>query len=432
MGLSASQGRLLLLTARRSDLEYRAQQISQKRLILSQQLEEISLEYEEATTNRQMKIQLYLGGELKDDNDSANPSRQTNLTYAALISGCFSKGVDRTGIQPYGRTESYLEDGAYSSMAAYRLVNADGAIVVSSFEEIPSLMTPPPSEEAAKLDTEHSGTVGIYESDDGKGKITNSLLAGGGNAEGMIFREIFGEDPADGAMKNVEFDKENGVIKYTPDDGDVKYFSIATGKLYDKGLQNDELQGKSFTWEKASIYADEASLPISKKPQDAQPVGLTDNIVADGYCVVKGHDGVYSLYEDGSLVNRYVVDETLAYGSTDVYGSQDGPNYLQDCIRNGKYLIQQYKDDENKDEGYRWSQVPWDALATIHDGYYTEDDDAAKAKYDRLQNEIQAQDKKLELELDQIETQRQAVTTEIESVNKVISENVEKTFNAFG
>jgi hypothetical protein len=171
------------------------------------------------------------------------------------------------------------------------------------------------------------------------------LLAGGGNAEGMIFREIFGEDPADGAMKNVEFDKKNGVVKYTPDDGDVKYFSIATGQLYDKGLQNDELQGKSFTWEKASIYADEASLPISKKPQDAQPVGLTDNIVADGYCVVKGHDGVYSLYEDGSLVNRYVVDETLAYGSTDVYGSQDGPNYLQDCIRNGKYLIQQYKDD---------------------------------------------------------------------------------------
>jgi len=55
-----------------------------------------------------------------------------------------------------------------------------------------------------------------------------------------------------------------------------------------------------------------------------------------------------------------------------------------------------------------------------------------KAKYDRIQSQIQAQDKKLELELDNIETQRSAVTTEIESVEKVINENIESTFNAFG
>ena len=39
---------------------------------------------------------------------------------------------------------------------------------------------------------------------------------------------------------------------------------------------------------------------------------------------------------------------------------------------------------------------------------------SSKAKYDRLQNQIQAQDKKLELELDNIETQRKAVDTETE------------------
>ena len=59
------------------------------------------------------------------------------------------------------------------------------------------------------------------------------------------------------------------------------------------------------------------------------------------------------------------------------------------------------------------------------------DDDTAKAKYDRLQNQIQAQDKKLELELDNIETQRSAVTTEVESVEKVIKDNVESTFKTF-
>ena len=96
MGLSASQGRLLLLTARRSDLEYRAQQISQKRLILSQQLEEISLEYESATSNRQMKINLF--GTEKDDNGN-NIRRSMNLTYAALVSGVYQHGEELTGLQ---------------------------------------------------------------------------------------------------------------------------------------------------------------------------------------------------------------------------------------------------------------------------------------------------------------------------------------------
>ena len=62
MGLSASQGRLLLLTAKQSDLEFRAQQISQKRLVLAQQLEQISKDYEDATSNRVMSISMYEEG----------------------------------------------------------------------------------------------------------------------------------------------------------------------------------------------------------------------------------------------------------------------------------------------------------------------------------------------------------------------------------
>ena len=37
----------------------------------------------------------------------------------------------------------------------------------------------------------------------------------------------------------------------------------------------------------------------------------------------------------------------------------------------------------------------------------------------------------LELELDQLETEREAIQTEIESVSKVIDDNIEKSFNTF-
>lgn len=277
MGLSASQGRMLLLTARKSDLEFRAQQISQKRLILAQQLEEVSVAYEEATSNRQMKIRLYSDG--TNDNDVTN--KTVNLTYATLISGAIELGAAVSGIQ--GSTKVGTKEMEYTSNAAYRLVDPDGAIVVADESEIPNL----------------------------------------------------------GAFK-------------------------------------------------------------------------------------KGADGKYR--NNGEI---YRVDKCLKYGSTDSNGAIDGPNYLQDALRNGKYLIEKARTDADTKET-TWHGISWDATSNISDSYYQDDDDAAKAKYDRLQAQVQSQDKKLELELDNVETQRSAVQTEMDSVDKVMSDNIENTFNAFG
>ena len=129
MGLSASQGRMLLLTARRSDLEFRAQQISQKRLVLSQQLEEISQEYEDATSNRIMNIGLYY-----IDTDGKKVNKTSNLTYAALMSATYSLGSHNSGV----RAPNGYVSQEYESVKPYRLVNADGAIVVSDVSEIMS------------------------------------------------------------------------------------------------------------------------------------------------------------------------------------------------------------------------------------------------------------------------------------------------------
>jgi hypothetical protein len=116
MGLSASQGRLLLLTARRSDLEFRAQQISQKRLILSQQLEEISMEYENATSNRQMKIGLYTA----NGSDNEFGTKYVNLTYANLVLGTLRSGMDplNTGVQA---GEKLVTPEDYISESYFRL-----------------------------------------------------------------------------------------------------------------------------------------------------------------------------------------------------------------------------------------------------------------------------------------------------------------------
>ncbi len=425
MGLSASQGRLLLLTARRSDLEYRAQQISQKRLILSQQLEEISLEYENATSNRQMKINLY--GTDKDENGNAI-NRTMNLTYAALISGIYQHGEELTGI----KKSSAVQSNGWTSNNAYRLVSVDGAIVVSSKDEIPTVHKSVSTDSFTSKKYDESKYDNVYnvtktgKLDNGEeGDVTDHLAIvppryeknddGTNNTDKQtaLYNKLNGGD----SLKGIKFNTENGIVKIG-DGEDAKFYDINTGaelEQVESGLE----------YEDAGLYAKESLVPKSTQTKD--------DSYEYGENLVQGNDGCYTLYDKkGNIINRYVVDENLRLGMTDSAGTYDGPNYLQDCLRNGKYLLEQGKADNNTDEGFRWSSVSWDTTSNISDSYYTEDDDAAKAKYDRLQTQIQAQDKKLEIELDNIETQRSAVTTEVESVEKVINEDIEGTFNAFG
>lgn len=402
MGLSASQGRLLLLTARRSDLEFRAQQISQKRLVLSQQLEEISTEYEEATSNRQMKIDLY---RVNADGETVI-DRTANLTYAYLVSGTTSAsgpGSELAGIKS-------LYETPYTSSVNYRLMSIDGAIVISDEREIPMEFSKTQYTDAAQ-DDKFPNLYKTTKQNKNNTTTSYSALAATGSALSELFT-----DNAISSLK-VQIDKTNGFVQYTDDEGKKTIYDINSGEAV------ESTEGKTITWEDGNLYKDKKEIPQSS--------AIVTDVDGD-YELDEGADGVWTVKKDGAVVQRYIVDKTLKYGSTDASGGTSGPNYLQDCLRNGKYMLQKCIQDENIDDGWRWSNISWDATSDISDTYYTEDDEAAKAKYDRLQTQIQAQDKKLELELDNIETQRNAVTTEVESVEKVISDDIEGTFNAFG
>lgn len=55
MGMAASQARLLTLTARKSDLEFRAQQITNSEMILAMQTEVAAKEYSNASQIQNIK-----------------------------------------------------------------------------------------------------------------------------------------------------------------------------------------------------------------------------------------------------------------------------------------------------------------------------------------------------------------------------------------
>ena len=57
---------------------------------------------------------------------------------------------------------------------------------------------------------------------------------------------------------------------------------------------------------------------------------------------------------------------------------------------------------------------------------------AAKASYDANTASISSQEKLLDLELTQINTEHSAVKTEYDAIKSLIGDNVEKSFNVFG
>lgn len=106
MGLAASQGRYLCLTARMSDLVYEGQQISQQRLNLATESQQIADRYAEATNNKIMVANMYTGG--------SEPSSQVQLTYSLLTTPTSEYGlgyrlVDKNGNVVVPSNDDYLE-----------------------------------------------------------------------------------------------------------------------------------------------------------------------------------------------------------------------------------------------------------------------------------------------------------------------------------
>ena len=55
----------------------------------------------------------------------------------------------------------------------------------------------------------------------------------------------------------------------------------------------------------------------------------------------------------------------------------------------------------------------------------------AEAEYEHKTQQINQKDKKFDNDLSKLETERTALTTEYDSVKKVISDNIERTFGIF-
>ncbi len=112
MGLSASQARFLQLTARKNDIEYQTQQITQERLSLAQQLTQVSNEYNDAISNKK-------------------------LIFSYADSTVHQIDVNYTN---YKNFMNQQDEKLQSSQKQVFLVSTSGKIVVNSVEEMDEMI----------------------------------------------------------------------------------------------------------------------------------------------------------------------------------------------------------------------------------------------------------------------------------------------------
>ena len=435
MGMSASQARLLSLTARQSNLEFEGQQINQQRTNLSNQSanyynslltmtvptppstdDYTTVKYEfviggNDATIKQVLPQDNLGNYLVEYTTTlASIGVQENQAYKITASANNSSTkhgkLDRV---PAGSTDAYDENLQYY-VQTFREDDTHGTLTALTNE----------SDRYDK--TRLTGNVTYYnkygnqveatEALDGSGDLKDEYTALVTKQSDEIGYSLVNIQLADRASYNAALDRGEIVNKFQENTTDNTYgnddvvtyaasndatFSTV-GAEYKEAFLNSGLDINEFYQYKSST-----GIRFAKK-EDIERSANNSTISVMTYAVA-------SMQNEHTNTLTGVQIEFDTTGRISSMTDAEGNTYTM--------TTSTITDDDAYEDAYN---------QYIYDQYV----------YDQKQNEInahieilQAQDKNLELRLSQLNTEHNAIQTEMEAVQKVLSKNIETSFKTF-
>lgn len=492
MGLAASQARLLVLTARKSDLEFRAQNITNRKLLLSTQTEQLAMNYTRALSNRQLRFVFdYNSNDLQDINESfsinsiyAQNSAFIGKFRVRLADGRiavssadqlpFALKRDNNG-NYYAQTEStealygklseaekvsYLseaigtlakqyDEGKLSDEAkeAFKLddkVTSEGNPVASRYDYYNALMTNIFGETSpvkADKTTPEAFTEAMAKNltDEQKADIKSILEIM--QEKDLISDDVKIEAVGTDAQYKAAVDAINGVLvsngkkDWLAEDVDTKagYKESAT-------TATDTKTKMEYLKEIASNYNDAADKSASKDEYKAMAEYLRNNpkeaynLILEGssfgsYVASTATSGVTVTGVEGEGASQSVSLVDDKGNEYIILPALNNTEFFQNSIREGSLLIEKLSADYGKEA--KWESYNWASSSIIQDRLNTEDDAMAEAEYETQTAILQSQDKMLDVELRQIETQQKACDNEYESVKKILDKNIERSFKVF-
>lgn len=397
MGMAASQARLLMITARIHDVEYQAQSIQHAKLALATQSDEAYREYTQALDATTLTV------------NALDP----NSGEKSLISATFNNLCSRNRVIP--------ADGKN-----YAILNNEGRLVVEDdveekFYKFIEAGYDDPYMFAMYMmaGTGAMGQWGNLGSTDSAGIQYNTYTV-----EEKVYAQL-ASDPNNTRLISLRNKLEEVVHKYDPYD-DIYYpnalISAATGS--DSTARGD--------------YAEYKEL-LSAYKQELYKLGGKD-IYTDGDISDPATWEEYSPEKINYYVNLF--NQIKACGGCVSISDYDGPSgdaanssdWLQSMVQSGLFTIELVETDPSTGNVIFNTTSPSSDISLSYTTTSTIDSTAlkkAEAEYEHKLKQIDKKDKAFDLDLSKLETERSALTTEYESVKKVVTDNIDRTFGIF-
>ena len=383
MGMAASQARLLCITARIHDVEHQAQSIQNAKMQLSTLSDRAYQEYNEALDATTLTIQAL-------DNGSKT-----------TVTANFNTLCSKNKVMP-ANGENYV------------LRNADGRLVVE--DEVLE----------AYLDFKEAGLNDPYQF--AIMMVNNGNVNHIGNLDNGEYSEAMlnAEEAVYQSLSDTTTKKEkNASDKLLNLHAQLEEYTVDGENIYDSSVVTDD--NREDYEETLAAYRNE--LYKSASGEIEAEAAQDETLIED-----------FNTEDFNYYVNLY--NQIKACGGCVSIDDYNGPNsdaandseWLQAMIQSGQFTIEIAETDK------KTGKVTLDATSPSSDSClsYTEtatiDKRAlakAEAEYENALKDIDKKDKEYDLTLSKLETERSALTTEYDSVKKVIQDNIDRTFGIF-
>ena len=433
MGLSASQARLLSLTARQSNLEFEGQQINQQRTTLSNQssnyynsLLEMDVPVPPSSDDYTKIVYTFTIGGNEATVKEALPENQKNGTATYTVS--YTTNLSTIGI----KENSAYKTSASSSKTAKNIVSNGNA----AYDENKSYYL------AAMNRLDATSTVAADEQyvmlDSMPNPKPANLVVIGKNGYQIDADKYAAMSKEDQALCKI-YRKANNTTDTAAQKYALSYTEIANANSFN--YYSDKTGNSIYVEDKNNAGKD----VYTYKSSNGSSFTTVDPQYADSFVNAGLNMDEYYQYEtssgmrfvkredvEGNLNNQSVTVMTSAVGTVNVTTNNTLINATIEFDASGR--ISTITDEEgNTYTTTATTETDNDAYDDAYNQY-----EYNQYVYDQKQNEInasieilQAQDKSLELRLSTLDTQHTAIQTELEAVKKVMSKNIDNSFKTF-
>ena len=371
MGMAASQARLLTITARIHDVEYQAQSIQNAKVQLATQSDQVYQEYLEALDATTLTIKDWQGHVMTANFNNLCGKNAVDSTYQYALLNSKNKLIVSEEIkQGY---DYYNEKIGYDDPYAFAIFMLTGDQGQAIGNDKDSFSEPIENAEA------HFGSTSSNDSILNLKKSLEELEAKGG------------DDGYNGLTEDQQKDYDELEKQYKNLLYNTSSQGIYENVLISSGVEEEDI---NFNQEDFDYYVN-----IYKQIQ-----------AAGGSCVsISGYDG-----ENGDAASN--------------------SDWLKNMIECGKISINIVNtDSKNGDVTFSTTSPTSDTFVSYTNTTSIDKTALAKAEaeYEKATKDIDNKDKRFDMDLSKLESERTALTTEYDSVKKVISDNIERTFGIF-